>query len=176
MYLFAVHLEEHCSSLGDADALNDAGGSLPFHELHERRHRHLRAELVSTSRVVTRVKNPLQQLMRSPQHAPPNLLVTNLHPTGTSLATSKHEPLRRFRPRVQQLHAHVHTSVREGARAASLLAKTNTTIASTRAARFFGIRVSSSSGDGRPPLDFPAAAFLPSAELKSDWFEVPLGL
>ena len=57
----------------------------------------------------------------------------------------------------------------EGVRAANSRAKANTIIASAKAARFFGIRISSS--DCRRPLDFPAAAFLPPAELDSDWFE-----
>lgn len=61
--------------------------------------------------------------------------------------------------------------MREGARDANVRAKASTTIAITRAARFFGIR--DSSNDCRRPFDFPAAAFLPSAELKSDWFEAP---
>lgn len=66
----------------------------------------------------------------------------------------------------------VPTSVREGARAANLRAKASTTITSSTAARFFGIR-DSSSECCRRPLDFPAAAFFPSAELKSDLFEEP---
>lgn len=66
------------------------------------------------------------------------------------------------------------TSVREGTRDdPSLAAQAIKTTTTSRTVLFLRIRDSTD----RPPrpCPFPAAAFLPPAELKRDWFEAPFG-